>query len=162
MPYNPYMTTGSLVLAALLGRGHGKKEHRKFHDTGSRFTHLLEGVSAMAGGTKVGFNNAAFLAMKQRGLKTLALSHYIKGKGCYPPKTQPTDNAQLYFQACAMEMKPEQLAVVAATIANVGVCPTTQEACLSPLNVKDVLSRLYSCGMKTVCVYVCVCRHAFE
>jgi len=149
MPYNPFMTTGTLVLASMLGRGHAKKAVRKFHDTGSRYTHLVDHITAMAGGQRAGFNNPVFLALKQRGLKTLALSHYIKGKGCYPPKTQPTDNAQLYFQACAMELTPEQLAVVAATIANIGVCPTTKQQCLSPATVKSVLSLLYSCGMKT-------------
>ena len=150
MPYNPYMTTGALVLSALIGRGHGSKDVKMFHDSGSRFTHLVDSVSAMAGDSKIGFNNPVFLALKQRGLKTLALSHFIKGIGCYPPKTQPTDNAQLYFQACAMEMTPDQLAVVASTIANIGVCPTTKRECLSPSTVKDILSRLYSCGMKTV------------
>lgn len=69
MPYNPHMTTGSLVLCSLLGRGHGKKVSRAFHDTGSRFSHLQDAVSAMAGATKVGFNNPVFLALKQRSLK---------------------------------------------------------------------------------------------
>jgi hypothetical protein len=69
MPYNPHMTTGSLVLCSLLGRGHGKKVTRAFHDTGSRFSHLQDAVSAMAGATKVGFNNTVFLALKQRSLK---------------------------------------------------------------------------------------------
>lgn len=57
--------------------------------------------------------------------QTLAVSHYIKGVGCYPDKTMPEDNAHLLFQALAIDMTIEQLSVVAATIANIGVNPFT-------------------------------------
>lgn len=80
----------------------------------------------------------------------LALSHFIKGMGCYPPRTLPEDNAQLFFQALAVEMSIEQLTVVAATLANMGTNPLTGVECFKPSTVKNLLSRMYSSGMHTV------------
>lgn len=101
-----------------------------FHDSGSRFTHLMEFVAAMSGGRKIGFSNPVFLAQKEKFLKTLAVSHYMKGVGCYTEHTDPTDNANLLFQAGSIEMNCQKLAVVAATMAKIGVCPTTHERVL--------------------------------
>jgi len=69
VPYNPFLHTGALVVASLVGRGHAKKTNRLFHDSGSRFTHLHERVKDMAGGLPIGFNKPLFLALKQRGRK---------------------------------------------------------------------------------------------
>ena len=51
------------------------------------------------------------------------------------------------FQFCSLEIDTEGLAVMGATLANGGVCPTTQEKVLKPNCVRDVLSLMYSCGM---------------
>lgn len=39
------------------------------------------------------------------------------------------------------------MAIVAATLANGGVCPTTKKVVLKPETVRDVLSLMQSCGM---------------
>lgn len=84
-------------------------------------------------------------------MQPLAISHYMKGMGCFPPRMRdPTDIAQLYFQSCAIEMNVQQLAVVASTLAAAGTCPMTQKKILWPSTVRMVLSHLYSCGMGTV------------
>ena len=38
------------------------------------------------------------------------------------------------------------MAVIGATLANGGTCPTTQEQIIKPEHVRDVLSLLHSCG----------------
>ncbi len=53
----------------------------------------------------------------------------------------------LFSQTCAMEVDTEGLAVMGATLANGGVCPTTWERVLSSDSIRDVLSLMYSCGM---------------
>ena len=146
-PHNPFTLSGALAVCSTIGRAHLDRQHRVFKDSGGRFDHVRNTISAWAGGAKVGFNNPMFLALKRRALRAVALSHYLKGMGCYPARTMPDDNALLYYQAMSVELSVAQLAVIAGTLANTGVCPLTQEACLHPGTIKSVLSLMYACGM---------------
>lgn len=49
-----------------------------FHDSGSRFTHVLSFIQRLAGGAKPGYMNPVFLAQKQKFLKQKAISHFMK------------------------------------------------------------------------------------
>jgi glutaminase len=46
-----------------------------------------------------------------------------------------------------METCADSMSVVAATLANGGICPTTEEKVFRPEVVRDVLSLMHSCGM---------------
>lgn len=46
-----------------------------------------------------------------------------------------------------MEANCESMSVMAATLANGGICPITEEKVLKPDGVRDVLSLMHSCGM---------------
>lgn len=46
-----------------------------------------------------------------------------------------------------METNCDTVSIMAATLANGGICPLTEEKVLSPESVRDVLSLMHSCGM---------------
>ena len=120
----------------MIGKGHRPQE-AFFEDKGTRFKHVLSALRKLAGSRgRFGFANPIFLAQKERGLQVKAVSHYIKGMGCYPPSVDPDSSAEQYFEARAIKTSCASLAVCAATIANGGICPLTNERCLQP----DVVS----------------------
>ncbi|XP_018059112.1 PREDICTED: glutaminase kidney isoform, mitochondrial isoform X4 [Atta colombica] len=79
--------------------------------------------------------------------KRLAGGFYMREHKCYPEKTNLQEVMDFYFQCCAMEANCETMAVMAATLANGGICPVTEEKVLKPDSVRDVLSLMHSCGM---------------
>ena len=52
-----------------------------------------------------------------------------------------------YFQCCSIEINSTQASIIAATLANGGVCPLTNERIFSNTIVKNALSLMSSCGM---------------
>lgn len=73
----------------------------------------------------------------------------MRENGCYPKATKHKfkESLELYFQLCSMEVTAESSAVMAATLANGGVVPTTGKRVFKVDMVKHVLSLMLSCGM---------------
>ena len=52
-----------------------------------------------------------------------------------------------YFQSQSLSMSTDQGSVIAATLANGGVCPLSKSPCMSSSSVRDTLSTMHSCGL---------------
>jgi glutaminase len=63
------------------------------------------------------------------------------------PNTDLQATLDLYFMFCSIEVTCQQLAVVAATLANDGVCPTTGRRLFRRETVRNCLSVMATCGM---------------
>ena len=101
----------------------------------------------MAGGGYIGFNNPVFLSERDASNRTFAQGHYLKESKVFPKEAKMKDTLDLFFQLLATEVNVESAAVIAATLANGGYCPLTNDKVLRGEAVCNTLSLMLSCGM---------------
>ncbi|KAG7189350.1 hypothetical protein KM043_017000 [Ampulex compressa] len=141
-PHNPMINAGAILVCSLL-----KTLIKPEMTLAEKFDFTMNYFKRLAGGENFGFNNAVFLSEREAADRNYALGFYMREHGCYPDKTNLREIMDFYFQCCSMEANCETMAVMAATLANGGICPITEEKVLKPDSVRDVLSLMHSCGM---------------
>ncbi|XP_072521816.1 glutaminase 2b isoform X2 [Salminus brasiliensis] len=137
-PHNPMVNAGAIVISSLIKPGTNKAE---------KFDYVMDFVKKMAGLEYVGFSNATFQSEKETGDRNYAIGYYLKEKKCFPHGADMIDALDFYFQLCSIEVTCESGSVMAATLANGGICPITGERVLSAEAVRNTLSLMHSCGM---------------
>ena len=137
-PHNPMINAGAIATCSLI---------RRETTVADRFDFVMDTWRRLAGGAKAGFSNAVYLSEKEKGDRNYALGYFMKEKRVFPEGTDLLQTLEFYFQCCSIETTCEKLAVIAATLANGGVCPLTGERVLRFGTVRDCLSLMYSCGM---------------
>uniref|UniRef100_A0A8B9L1C7 glutaminase n=1 Tax=Astyanax mexicanus TaxID=7994 RepID=A0A8B9L1C7_ASTMX len=131
-PHNPMVNAGAIVVSSLI------KVRRLF-------SKMMDYLKRMAGGEYVGFSNATFQSEKETGNRNFAIGYYLKEKRCFPSGTDMIAALDFYFQVTRDLTNPSL--VMAATLANGGICPITGERVLSAEAVRNTLSLMHSCGM---------------
>jgi glutaminase len=137
-PHNPMINAGAIATCSLI---------RGKDSVADRFDHVMDQWAKLAGNQKAGFSNAVYLSERQTADRNFALGYFMKEKGVFPAGTDLVSTLEFYFQCCSIESTCERMSIVAATLANGGVCPTTGIRVLKPSTVRACLSLMYSCGM---------------
>ncbi|CAD1472739.1 unnamed protein product, partial [Heterotrigona itama] len=141
-PHNPMINAGAILVCSLL-----KSLIKPEMTLAEKFDFTMNYFKKLAGGENLGFNNAIFLSEREAADRNYALGFYMREHNCYPDKSNLKEILDFYFQCCSMEANCDTMSVVAATLANGGICPITEEKVLKPDSVRDVLSLMHSCGM---------------
>uniref|UniRef100_A0A4W4ENW5 glutaminase n=1 Tax=Electrophorus electricus TaxID=8005 RepID=A0A4W4ENW5_ELEEL len=136
-PHNPMVNAGAIVISSLI-----KPEVKK----AEKFDYVST-TQLMAGGEYVGFSNATFQSEKETGDRNFAIGYYLKEKKCFPQGADMIAALDFYFQLCSIEVTCESASIMAATLANGGICPITDKRVLSAEAVRNTLSLMHSCGM---------------
>ena len=133
-PYNPMVNAGALATTDLI-KGDGSTERlKRILDMFRRYT-----------GRELDINVPVFLSEKATGNRNKAIAYLMLNFGMVTDRLEET--LELYFQQCSMMVNGRDLAVMAATLANGGVNPITQERALDERYVQDVISVMLTCGM---------------
>lgn len=133
-PYNPMVNAGAIATADLI--------------KGQNSTERLKRVLAMFQrytGREHDLNVPVFLSEKATGHRNRAMAYLMLNFGMVSEKIDET--LDLYFQQCSILVNAKDLAMLAATLANNGVNPVTQERAIDERYVQDVISVMLTCGM---------------
>jgi glutaminase len=138
LPHNPLVNAGAIMITSLI---------RPDEDIADRYDHVAATWRRLAGGRRPGFNNAVYLSERQTADRNFALGYSMRESGAFAPDTDLLTTLEFYFQCCSIEMDASMLAIVAASLANAGVCPLTEDPVFTPGAVQSCLSLMSSCGM---------------
>ncbi|XP_070540566.1 glutaminase kidney isoform, mitochondrial-like isoform X2 [Ptychodera flava] len=139
-PHNPMINAGGILMASMM---------KPNLSPADRFDYIMKYLQRLAGGEFVGFSNATYLSERDTADRNFALAYYMRENNCFPPGAAAAlqETLEHYFQLCSIEVTCESGSVMAATLANGGICPTTGERVLDPDAVRNTLSLMHSCGM---------------
>src|SRR5215467_8723443 len=138
LPHNPMVNAGAIMTTSLV---------RPDLDIADRFDHVAATWRRLTGGGRIGFNNAVYLSERQTADRNFALGYSMRESGAFRPGTDLQQTLEFYFQGCSIEVDAQMLAVAAASLANAGVCPLTEDPVFSADTVQSCLSLMSSCGM---------------
>ena len=138
LPHNPMVNAGAIMTCSLI---------RPDDDIADRFDHGAATWRRLAGGRRPGFINAVYLSERQTADRNFALGYSMRESGAFRPGTDLVTTLEFYFQGCSIEVDARMLAVAAASLANAGVCPLTEDRVFTPGTVQSCLSLMSSCGM---------------
>ena len=171
IPYNPMVNAGAIMTAALIKSGEVfDTRFRHVREMWSRMTGRRSQAERKTEDETIlpRFNKEMARQENYTGYNNFALGYLLMATGRMPKspadisgdvipdnpddydfRFEPAvvDALKLYFATCSLEMNAYEMAMAASTLANGGVCPTTQERVLKQTTVRDCLSITQMCGM---------------
>jgi glutaminase len=134
-PYNPMVNAGALVTTDLV---RGK-------DSAEKFERILDTLRSYAGNERLEVAEQIFEAEMRTADRNRATAYLMRSNGMTSGDVEGI--LALYLRQCSVQVTCQDLAVIAATLANGGVNPLTGERALPLRHVREVLSVMHTCGM---------------
>ncbi len=132
--FNPMVNAGAIVTATLVA-GRTRAE---------QFDRILDGLSAFAG-RPLDVDEDVYASERDTGDRNRAIAYLMRSAGLLDHDVN--DQVEMYFRQCSIVVTARDLAVMAATLANAGVNPTTGEQVIPRHVVAPVLTVMSTCGM---------------
>ena len=140
MPHNPMINSGAIMSSAII--------LSQFKNKVDAYKATKDFVEKIAGHVSpITFDNSVYLSELGTASRNFALTHFMSEHSELLASSDTRQVLELYFSACSLSCDARSLATIAATMANGGVCPTTQRETMSPEMVQNTLSLMYNCGM---------------
>ena len=133
-PFNAMVNAGAIACSGLI---HGVE------GTGA-FDRVLDALSRFAA-RKLRVDEAVFASERATGDRNRAIAYLLRNYAII--ETDVDEVLDVYFRQCSILVTTRDLAVMAATLANRGVNPVTNEQVVAPYAVARTLSVMTSSGM---------------
>jgi glutaminase len=132
-PFNPMVNAGAITITAMLREA-----------TGDGALRLLLDRFSDAAGRPLVVSDAVYRSEAEEGDRNRAIGYLLRNVGAITGPCEPA--VDLYFQQCSILVTANDLARMAATLANIGQNPVTGKQVFSVSAVRDTLSAMLSCG----------------
>lgn len=133
-PFNPMVNAGAITVTAMLYKHYGNEA----------FDIMLNHFGDAAG-RELKFDNEVYKSESKTGHRNRAIAHLLLNFGMVHENVEPA--LDLYFKQCAILVNTLDLAMMAATIANIGENPVTSKEVFSMNSVRNIMSIMFTCGM---------------
>ena len=135
-PLNPMINAGAITTNSLAGAPE--------MDAAARHERIVDGLSAFAG-RRLSVDDAVFESEMNTAYRNRALANLLRANGII--EEDPIVAVAAYTRQCSLSVTTEDLAVMAATLANGGVHPVSGAPVVSRAVARQVLSVMATCGM---------------
>jgi len=133
-PYNPMINSGAITVTALL--------HAKFGD--ETFDVVLDRFSAAAG-RSLSVDENVFESERRTGHRNRAIAHLLLNFGMVHDAAEAA--LDVYFRQCSILVTSHDLAIMGATLANMGSNPVTKATAYDLATVRSMMAIMFTCGM---------------
>ena len=133
-PHNPMINSGAITVTALLHARYGSET----------FDLILERLSAAAG-RALSVDEAVYQSERRTGHRNRAIAHLLLNFGMVHDEAEHA--LDVYFRQCAVLVNTQDLAMMGATLANMGSNPLTGTMAFDVTSVRRMLSIMFTCGM---------------
>lgn len=133
-PFNPMVNAGAIAVAGRLRETLGPAAFP-----------LIQSRLGEAAGRELRVDEAVFVSERETGHRNRAIGHLLRAAGIF---TAPVDEVlDIYFRQCSLLVTAADLAVIGATLANIGTNPVTRRDVFGIDAVRETLSVMFTCGM---------------
>ena len=135
-PLNPMINAGAITTHSLVGT--------ETMNPAERMERVISGLSAFAG-RSLDVDEAVYSSEIEPAHRNLAIAHMLRSHDILTEN--PAGVVEGYTRQCSLLVTVQDLAMMAATLANYGIQPVTGEQVVPKTVVRQVLSVMFTCGM---------------
>ena len=133
-PYNAMINAGAIAIASMIKGRSRESGVREFVDKMS-----------LAAGRELRIDQSVYASEDATGHRNRAIAYLMLNCGVIDPEVEHT--LHQYFSQCSLLVTAQDLAMMSATLANMGTNPVTQERGFDFNFIKDTLTVMFTCGL---------------
>lgn len=134
-PLNSFINAGAIVCTSLVSGDNGIEKFNRIHSM----------LKKLANNDNIEVNYSVYNSEKLTGNTNRAIAYYLKGANIIEKDVE--DILGAYFKCCSIEVVVEDVARIAAVIANNGIAPWSDEMII-PVEVNRIVkATMTACGL---------------
>lgn len=133
-PYNPMINSGAIAVSDMITDKDGISRRDRILEMFSNYFNRPTRI-----------DNNVFISEKKTAHRNRSIAHLLRHFDIISDDIE--GSLDLYFEQCSVLANTEDLAMMAATLANGGKQPISKKQALDSKYIKDVLSLMFTCGM---------------